>query len=79
VWASSPAIATKQQNSLIWATVVMDAPDVIAVHIGNVCVAVPGGWSRCVRSLPHPILEFARLEGVAALPALPGVRGRRLG
>jgi hypothetical protein len=35
VWASSPAIATKQQNSLIWATVVMDAPDVIAVHIGG--------------------------------------------
>jgi nitrate reductase cytochrome c-type subunit len=32
VWASSPAIATKQQNSLIWATVVMDAPDVIAAH-----------------------------------------------
>jgi len=63
VWASSPAIATKQHNSLIGATVVLDAPDVIAVHIGNVCVAVPGGWSRCVRSLPHPILEFARLAG----------------
>jgi hypothetical protein len=41
----------------------MDAPDVIAAHIGNVCVAVPGGWSRCVRSPPHPILEFARLAG----------------
>jgi hypothetical protein len=35
VWASSPAIATKQQNSLIWATIVMNAPDVIAVHIGG--------------------------------------------
>jgi hypothetical protein len=57
-------MTTKQHNSLIWATVVMDAREVIAVHIGNVCVAVPGGWSRCVRSLPHPILEFARLAGL---------------
>jgi len=32
-----------------------------------------------VRSLPHPILELRDLPEVAALPALPGVRRRRLG
>ena len=26
-------------------------------------VALPGGWSGWVRSLPHPILAFARLAG----------------
>jgi hypothetical protein len=53
----------------------MDAPEVIAVHIGNVCVAVAGGWSRWVRSLPHPVLVFARLAG-SGCPAGSAWRAR---
>jgi hypothetical protein len=69
------------RTALIWATVVTDAPDVIAVHSGNVYVAVPypeAGHAACDRCRIRS-WSLGDWPEVAALPALPGVRGRRLG
>ena len=50
--------------------------DYQGAHIGGSARVV---WPCCVRPLPHPIWEFAQPAGSGALPALPGMRRRRLG
>jgi hypothetical protein len=68
------------QNAQNWtASIVIGIEPKSAQNGGSARVALPEGWPRCVRSLPHPIWEFAQPAGSGALPALPGMRRRRLG